>query len=71
MHGPLLNEVKDRDYYGIRNRTGVEVSADGLGKITKVDMRDIATDRPTTPGAQRGSTNRHEYTREHLIQFMT
>jgi hypothetical protein len=64
MHGPLLNEVKARGYYGIRNRTGVEVSTDGLGKITKVDMRDIAPDRPTTSGAQRGSTHRHEYTQD-------
>jgi hypothetical protein len=63
IHGPLLEDVKDRGYYGITNRTGVEVSADGLGTITKVDMRDVATDRPTTPGAQRGGTHRHEYTR--------
>ncbi len=64
IHGPLLSEVAERGYYGITNRTGVEVSADGLGTITKVDMRDVATDRPTTPGAQRGGTHRHEYTRD-------
>jgi hypothetical protein len=64
IHGPLLDEVKARGYYGIRNRTGVEANADGSGKVTKVDMRDVATDRPTTPGAQRGGTHRHEYTRE-------
>ena len=64
IHGPLLSEVKTRGYYGIRNRTGVEVSADGKGTITKVDMRDVATDRPTIPGAQRGGTHRHEYTRD-------
>ena len=63
IHGPLLGEVKDRGYYAIVNRTGVEVSADGKSTITKVDMRDVATDRPTTPGAQRGGTHRHEYTR--------
>lgn len=63
IHGPLLEEVEERGYYGIRNRTGVEVSADGKGTITKVDMRDHATDRPTIPGAQRGGTHRHEYTR--------
>lgn len=61
IHGPLLNEVEKRGYYDIRNRTGVEVSADGKKQITKVDMRDVATDRPTTPGAQRGGTHRHEY----------
>jgi hypothetical protein len=63
IHGPLLSEVAERGYYAITNRTGVEVSADGLGTITKVDMRDVATNRPTTPGAQRGSSHRHEYTR--------
>ena len=64
IHGPLLNEVETRGYYGITNRTGVEVSADGKGVVTKVDMRDVETDRPTTPGAQRGGTHRHEYTRK-------
>ncbi|HSO86077.1 MAG TPA: DUF3748 domain-containing protein [Draconibacterium sp.] len=63
IHGPLLEEVEERGYYAIINRTGVEVSADGKGTITKVDMRDVATDRPTTLGAQRGGTHRHEYTR--------
>jgi hypothetical protein len=58
-----LEEVEERGYYGIRNRNGVEVSADGLGTITKVDLRDVATQRPTIPGAQRGGTHRHEYTR--------
>ncbi len=64
IHGPLLEEVAERGYYGIRNRSGVEVSADGKGTVTKVDMRDVATDRPTIPGAQRGGTHRHEYTRD-------
>ena len=63
IHGPLLEEVEERGYYGIRNRTGVEISADGEGVVTKVDMRDVSTGRPTTPGAQRGGTHRHEYTR--------
>ena len=63
IHGPLLSEVDKRGYYGIRNRTGVEVSADGKGKITKVDMRNVATDRLIIAGAQRGGTHRHEYTR--------
>ncbi|MCK3682823.1 DUF3748 domain-containing protein [Maribellus sp. YY47] len=63
IHGPLLVEVAERGFYGIRNRSGAEVSADGKGVLTKVDMRDVATNRPTTPGAQRGGTHRHEYTR--------
>jgi len=64
IHGPNLEEVKKRGYYDIRNRTGVEVSADGKGKLTKVDMRDVSTDRPTIPGAQRGGTHRHEFSRD-------
>jgi Tol biopolymer transport system component len=63
IHGPLLDEVEKRGYYAITNRTGVEVSADGKGKITKVDLRDVATDGITTSGAQRGGTHRHEYAR--------
>lgn len=63
IHGPNLEEVKERGYYGITNRTGVEVSADGKEVVTKVDRRDVATDRPTIPGAQRGGTHRHEYSR--------
>jgi len=63
IHGPLLEEVEERGYYDIRNRTGVEVSADGKEKITKTDMRDVEVTRPTIPGAQRGGTHRHEYSR--------
>ncbi len=63
IHGPNLDEVKERGYYNIRNRTGVEISADGKRKLTKIDMRDVATNRPTVPGAQRGGTHRHEYSR--------
>ncbi|NQU52690.1 MAG: DUF3748 domain-containing protein [Bacteroidetes bacterium] len=64
IHGPLLEEVDERGFYGIRNRTGVEVSADGKGTITKVDRRDVSVHRPTISGAQRGGTHRHEYTRD-------
>jgi len=63
IHGPLLDEVEQRGFYGIRNRTGVEVSADGKGTITKVDKRDVSTEKPTIQGAQRGGTHRHEYSR--------
>ncbi len=64
IHGPNLDEIEERGYYDIRNRTGVEVSADGKGKPVKVDMRDISTDISTVPGAQRGGTHRHEYSRD-------
>src|SRR5690554_4250004 len=45
IHGPLLHEIEERGYYNIRNRTGVEVSANGKGLINKVDYRDVATER--------------------------
>lgn len=63
IQGPLLEEVEARGFYGIRNRTGVEVSANGKGVVTKVDMRDVSTERATINGAQRGGTHRHEYAR--------
>ncbi|MCF6222114.1 MAG: DUF3748 domain-containing protein [Flavobacteriaceae bacterium] len=64
IHGPLLDEVEERGYYNIRNRTGVIVSADGKKNITKVDKRDIAINRATIPGAQRGGTHSHEFSRD-------
>ncbi|MBD0776796.1 DUF3748 domain-containing protein [Maribacter sp. ANRC-HE7] len=63
IHGPQLEEVDARGYYDIRNRNGAIVSADGKGEFSIADLRDVATDRPTTPGAQRGGTHRHEYSR--------
>lgn len=62
IHGPFLEEVKERGYYGIRNRNGVEVDAEGNGKITKVDFRDVKNTQ-TINGAHRGGTHRHEYSR--------
>lgn len=63
IHGPFLDEVKERGYYSKQNRTAFSVVADGSAKYVKVDMRDIALNRPTTPGAHRGGTHRHEYSR--------
>lgn len=63
IHGPLVEEVAERGYYGIRNRTGVIVSADGKGRISKVDLRAVSLSGPTVPGAQRGGTHRHEFSR--------
>ena len=62
IHGPLLNEVKKRGYYSIRNRTAVEVDGDGHQSSIAVDLRDVSN-KETTPGAHRGGTHRHEYTR--------
>lgn len=61
IHGPLLEEVAARGYYGKPNRRGAEVAADGSGALTWLDCRDPATDRDTLPGAHRGGTHRHEY----------
>jgi len=63
IHGPLLEEVPVRGYYDKPNRTGVEVLADPGKTMIRTDMRDVATDQPTTPGAHRGGTHRHEYAR--------
>ena len=63
IHGPFLEEVEERGYYDIKNRTGKTVSADGKGVLTHIDLRDVSTDNPTVPGAQRGGTHRHEYSR--------
>ncbi len=63
IHGPDLNTVAERGYYGIRNRTAAIVNGDGSGGRERVDFRDVATDRPTLPGAQRGGTHRHEFSR--------
>ncbi len=64
IHGPPVSEVPARGYYGKPNRNGASVPADGSGKLTWLDCRDVATDRPTTPGAHRGGTHRHEYARD-------
>lgn len=63
IHGPFLEEVEERGYYDIKNRTGKTVSGDGKGVLIDVDMRDATTNSPTVPGAHRGGTHRHEYSR--------
>ncbi|MEN8227874.1 MAG: DUF3748 domain-containing protein [Bacteroidota bacterium] len=62
IHGPNLDEVDKRGYYNIRNRTAIEVDGEGKKSAKKVDMRDISNE-VTTPGAHRGGTHRHEYSR--------
>ncbi len=61
IHGPFLDEVKERGYYNIRNRTAMVVDGNGNGIVEKPDMRDVKNN-PTTPGAHRGGSHRHEYT---------
>ncbi len=62
IHGPILEEVRERGTYSIRNRTALEVDGKGNKKSKKVDMRDVSS-KVTTPGAHRGGTHRHEYSR--------
>ncbi len=62
IHGPLLDEVKERGHYSIKNRTAVVVDGNGGGIVERPDMRDVKNN-PTTPGAHRGGSHRHEYTR--------
>jgi hypothetical protein len=61
IHGPPVDEVEARGYYGKPNRNGASVPADGSQKLTWLDHRDVADDRGTSPGAHRGGTHRHEY----------
>ena len=61
IHGPPLDQVEDRGYYGKPNRNGAEIAADGSGRMRWVDFRDTETSRDTLPGAHRGGTHRHEY----------
>lgn len=62
IHGPPLDQVNSRGYYGKPNRNGAEVEADGSQKLTWLDCRDVDLSRDTLPGAHRGGTHRHEYT---------
>jgi hypothetical protein len=62
IHGPFLDEVKERGTYSIRNRTALVVDGEGNKTSERVDMRDISSEI-TTPGAHRGGTHRHEYSR--------
>ncbi|NUM56892.1 MAG: DUF3748 domain-containing protein [Candidatus Hydrogenedentes bacterium] len=62
IHGPLVDEVPLRGYYGKPNRKGAEVDADGSQRLVWLDCRDVDTTRNTPPGAHRGGTHRHEYT---------
>jgi len=62
IHGPRLEEVKERGPYGIRNRTALVVDGEGKLNSVNIDLRDISS-QLTTVGAHRGGTHRHEYSR--------
>jgi len=78
IHGPPVSEVAERGAYGKPNRNGARVILggdvvegkdrlrmlrNGAYSFSWIDKRDIATDRDTLPGAHRGGTHRHEYSR--------
>ncbi|MCK5862665.1 MAG: DUF3748 domain-containing protein, partial [Candidatus Hydrogenedentes bacterium] len=78
IHGPPVSEVPERGAYGKPNRNGGRVTLDGEiverdGRwhmlkegaygFSWIDKRDVAVDRDTLPGAHRGGTHRHEYSR--------
>jgi hypothetical protein len=65
IHGPMLEEVKERGPYSIRNRTALVVDGEGKLSSVNVDLRDISS-MNTTVGAHRGGTHRHEYSRNGL-----
>lgn len=78
IHGPPVSEVPERGPYGKPNRNGGRVRlggdiiqqagrwhmlTNGKYNFSWIDKRDIATDRDTLPGAHRGGTHRHEFSR--------
>ena len=63
IHGPPLEELAARGPYAKTNRGGAEVIADGSQMLQWLDYRDVATDRDTLPGAHRGGTHSHQYSR--------
>lgn len=63
IHGPPLETLAVRGPYAKTNRNGAEITGDGSGMLTWLDERDVTTGRDTTPGAHRGGTHRHEYSR--------
>jgi hypothetical protein len=63
IHGPPLELLATRGPYAKTNRNGAEVRADGSQQLQWLDYRDVATDRETLPGAHRGGTHSHQYSR--------
>jgi len=64
IHGPPLDQVEARGPYAKTNRNGAMVRLDASGVLHWLDHRDVANDRDTLPGAHRGGTHRHEYSRD-------
>ena len=49
IHGPLLDEVKERGPYSIKNRTAVVVDGNGGGIVERPDMRDVKSGMVSAP----------------------
>jgi len=64
IHGPPLDQLDARGPYAKTNRNGAMVRVAEPGVVHWLDYRDVATDRDTLPGAHRGGTHRHEYSRD-------
>ncbi len=79
IHGPPVSTVASRGPYAQWNRNGGRITLDGEvierdGRLRMLhngeyafswlDKRDVATERDTLPGAHRGGTHRHEYSRK-------
>jgi len=63
IHGPPLELLAERGPYAKTNRNGAEVCADGWQQLQWLDYRDVATNRESLPGAHRGGTHSHQYSR--------
>lgn len=63
IHGPLVSETKQFGFYSKTNRRGAVMAASGKGSVRFLDLRDV-TNQVTTPGAHRGGTHRHEFSRD-------
>ncbi|MBI5085142.1 MAG: DUF3748 domain-containing protein [Acidobacteria bacterium] len=61
IHGPLVSETAKLGFYSTTNRRGGVARADGSGDVGYLDCRDLASE-PTSPGAHRGGSHRHEFT---------
>ncbi|MCX6621413.1 MAG: DUF3748 domain-containing protein [Acidobacteria bacterium] len=63
IHGPFVSEIKQFGFYAKTNRRGAVIAASGKGPVRFMDQRDV-TSEITIPGAHRGGTHRHEYSRD-------
>jgi hypothetical protein len=63
IHGPFVRDTAKTGFYGKTNRRGAVTPADSSRRVKFLDYRDVDSD-VTPPGAHRGGTHRHEYSRD-------